>query len=903
MRNELLVMKLHIPRSQSKLVLRPRLLERLEAGAVGPATVVCAPAGYGKTTLVSEWVHQRQQPAAWLSLDAGDNDTSRFWSYLIAALQTLREGMGELALALLQSPQPPSPEAVLTAMINEIASFPQDFSLLLDDYHVIDTEPIHKAIAFLIDHLPPHMHLVITSRVDPPLQLAGLRGRGQLAEIREADPRFTSEEAANFLNEIMGLDLSDENVSALESRTEGWIAALQMAALSMQGREDVEGFVEEFTGSHRYILDYLAEEVLDHQPEEIRTFLLQTSILDRLTGPLCDAVTGLSNSQAMLDRLDQGGLFTIPLDEQRRWYRYHQLFSDFLRINLREKQAARIPEFHLRASQWYENHGWPAEAVNHALDAEDFLRAVDLVEQAAETTLWRDGQSITLLNWIDSLPKDLVLPRPGLCLLHAWARFTTGQWEAVEPLLQAVELSMGDDQDAAESERMSGEVAAIRSGIAYESGEMERSIELAQRALSLLPEDNLMLRGVVTFNLGLGYFFSGEIKAARQTYAEASAVCLKAGNQTVALLAIGCLALLEVTQGHLRKAAQHYQRARNLGPQLPTMGLACVQMGEVLRERNELEASQDVLLEGIELCKQQGGMPEYVLEGYTTLARVYLARGNVSGSKDAMHQGEQILSELLSRSGDVYSIISRALGYQVRLNVVLGDVTGAARWMEDRGLRVDGEIEQSRQDDYILMVRVLKAEGRADEAAKFLERLLAIETGERPGTATELLMLKALDMWSRDDHVEAIEVMQRAVTLAEPEGYVRLFLDEGELMRQMLQDLASRGPTDYLSRLMDAFSAEDEAMSGHTGVRSHRLLSSASSEALLDPLNDREMDVLRLVASGLSNREISDKLFISANTVKWYTRNIFGKLGVHKRAEAVARAHELSLLRPQSKNL
>ena len=897
MSSQLLVTKLYIPRSQPNLVLRPRLLERLEAGAIGPATVVCTPTGYGKTTLVSEWVHQGQRPATWLSLDGGDNDTSRFWSYFIAALQTLGAGTGESALALLQSTQPPSHEAILTTSINEITSFSEDFALVLDDYHVINVQTIHSAISFLIEHLPPHMHLVIISRLDPPLPLARLWARGQLAEIREADLRFTSAEAANFLNGMMGLAVSDESISALESRTEGWIAALQMAALSMRGREDVE----EFTGSHRYILDYLAEEVLDHQPEEIRTFLLQTSILDRLTGPLCDSVTGLTNSQAILDRLDSGGLFTLPLDEQRHWYRYHHLFSDFLYINLRERQGARIPEFHLRASQWYEDQGLLTEAIGHALDAEDFLRAVDLVEQASEGTLWRDGQATTLLNWIDSLPEDLVLSRPELCLFQAWGRFTTGQWEAVDPLLEAVELSIGDDQDAAESDRMIGEVGAIRSGISYESGEMERSIELARQALSLLPKGNLTLMGVVTFNLGLGYFFSGDVPRARQTYANASAICHAVGNQTVELLAVGCLAQLEVRQGNLRKAAEHYQHARDLGPigagpPLPTMGLACVQIGEVLRERNQLEAAQDILSEGIELCKQQGGMPECVLEGCTTLARVYLAQGNVAGSKDAMDQGAQILSELLSRSGGVYSIVSRALGYQVRLNLARGNVAGVAQWKEDSGLRLDGEIEPFRQDDYILMVRILRAHGRADQVTNLLGRLLGIDTGERPSATMELLILNALDLLLRQDQTKAADTLQRALALAEPEGYVRLFLDEGQSMVRMLRDLASRSPTGYASQLLAASISDDAVAMIDVSSSPSRRVASHGSEALLEPMNDRELDVLRLVASGLSNREISGELFISANTVKWYTRNIFGKLRVHKRAEAVARAHKLGLL-------
>ncbi len=880
----LLTTKLHVPRPRVDLVPRPRLTKQLDSGASRCLTLVSAPAGSGKTTAVSEWVRGSDLPATWLSLDEGDNDPSRFWTYFIGALQTFEGGLGESASSLLSSPQPPSTESFLTVLINEITPVGDEFAVVLEDYHAIDAEAVHEGVAFLLDHLPAQMHVVIITRADPPLPLARLRASNELVELRAADLRFTLDEAVGYLNHTMGLDLSTADVEALESRTEGWIVGLQMAALSLRGRKDIAAFIDSLSGSHRYILDYLAEEVLDRQPERLRSFLLETSILRRLSGPLCDAVTGGTDGRETLEMLESANLFVVPLDDERRWYRYHHLFAEFLLSFLQDIEANRVSELHRRASGWFADNGFAAEAVDHALAAQDFERAARLVEQSAETTLWRDSQRTTVLTWMDSLPEDVVKSRPQLSLLHAWTRFTTGQWETVEPLLEQVERALGEAEG---DEGMLGEAAVIRSGIAYESGDMEGSIELARRALHLLPEDALTVRAVAAFQLGVGRFFVGALSGASEAYTEAAAISRAAGNVTIALLAIGCQAQLEVVQGRLRAAAEAYRQARQLGtlktgPQLAPTGLACVQMGEVLRERNDLEQAERVLREGCGLCKQQGGMPEHVLQGYVSLARVLRARGDEEGAQDAMRQADQLLAELLSRPGDVRPIISQAMGYRVRWWLARDELAAADRWMEQEGLDGDVELDIARPVAHILFARALIAHRRYDDALSVVDRLLeAVEAGGPTGWLIEVLALKALATQAQGDESRATELLGRALALAEPEGYVRLFLDEGEPMRRLLQHAVTESVAqEYAGRLLAAFPAPASPGTGD----------------LLEPLNDREMAIVRFMSAGLSNRDIADELYLSVNTVKWHARNIYGKLGVGSRSMAVARARDLNLL-------
>ena len=902
MSSSLLQTKLYIPSTRSELVLRPRLIERMNEGLyqsfgleqnpfVCKLTLIAAPAGFGKTTLVSDWLRQLDLSIAWLSLDEGDSELSRFLNYTIAALQKIDAGLGQTILPLLQLSEIPAPETLITLLINDIAAKTDKIILIFDDYHVIQSLEVHKALTLLLDRLPPILHLVILSRTDPPFPLSRLRVRQQITEIRDRDLRFTEGEAAAFLNELMGLHLLPEDVATLEARTEGWIAGLQLAALSLRGREDKREFVTNFAGSHRQVIDYLSEDVLQLQDEVVQRFLLQTSILDRLSGPLCDAVTGQTNSRMMLETLEQANLFIVPLDDERHWYRYHHLFVDFLQIQLHYRQANQISELHGRAAAWYEDNNLIIEAVEHALLAEDYRRAGVLIEQTAEITLWTQGQWTTLLKWLEALPNEAIYARPALSLSYAWALFTTGQWEAVDPILPAVEQAIEVVEQRAVRENMLGEVATIRACVTYEGGDMDRCLALIHQALDLLAEDNLMTRSPAKYVQGLAYFGRGNFSAARQAYRDAITYSRQADNLSIGLMATGSLMQLTLKQGQLQQAAALYRQARLLGEQqggvvLGPTGVACVHMGEVLREWNDFETAERILAEGIELCKQQMSMPEIVLEGYISLARVRHAAGDGQGAVEALEQVEEHLAELRLRSGNVQMIISQTLANRVRLWLAQGNLTAAIYWADEQGLKTDDDLDQDHPDNYILLARVCLAQGRADEALRVLERLSdTLADGSPPRLIIEILVLQALVQHVLDDPTQATNTLAQALVLAEPEGYVRLFVDEGEPMRQLLQQVAARSVwPDYVSKLLAAFSvvAEDETQN--------------ASPPLVEPLSERELSILRLIAAGLSNREIADELYLSINTIKWYTSHIYGKLGVKKRAEAVDQAHDLGIL-------
>ncbi len=684
----LLETKLYVPRWRTGLVRRARLVERMDQGTERKLTLVSAPAGFGKSTVLAEWVAAtpaNERPAAWVSLDQSDNDPALFWAYFIAALQTVRPGVGESALSLLHSPQPPPIEAVLTTLINEInaiedrsASPPMrhrgdssrssgqaystdsghGFVVVLDDYHVIDAQPVHGVVTFLVDHLSPQMHLVIAGRADPPLPLSRLRGRGELAELRAADLRFTPEEAAAFLNEVMGLDLLTDDVAALETRTEGWIAGLQLAALSMQGREDVPGFIRAFAGNDRYIADYLVEEVLQRQPERVRSFLLQTSVLDRLSGPLCDAVTGGEDGKGMLEALERGNLFVVPLDDKRQWYRYHHLFSDVLHARMMEEQPVQVPVRHRRASEWYEHNGLPADAVRHALAGEDFERAAGLVELAAKDMLG-SSQEPTLLGWLKALPDELFHARPVLSVYYAFT-FGVGS-EAAEARMRDAERWLDATADASErpealSDEMvvvdeeafrslPGAIAVVRAYHAGALGDMPGTVKYARRALDLLPEGDHLGRGTAAAFLGIASWTSGDLEAAHRTFTDGMASFHMAGNTHWVILGTLVLADIRVTQGRLHEAVRKYEQSLQLATEQgePVWGTADVYVGlsELYRERDDLEAATQQLLRSKELG-EYAGMPENQHRWYVAMARIKEAQGDLDGSLDLLDEAERL---------------------------------------------------------------------------------------------------------------------------------------------------------------------------------------------------------------------------------------------------------------------
>ena len=911
--DQLLTTKLYVPLVKPNLVTRRRLTERLNEGAKGKLTLVSAPAGFGKTTLLGEWSLQSEVPIAWVSLDNGDNDLGRFLAYLVAALSSLRPDTAEDVLEPLHLPQPPPIESVLTALINDIATIPKDFALVLDDYHVVEARPVHDAVAFLLEHLPPQMHLIMASRTDPPLPLARLLAGGHLTKLSAADLRFTPEEAVAFLNEAMSVDLSPEDVAALEERTEGWIAGLQLAALSMQGRQDIPDFVAAFAGSNRYVLDYLAEEVLRKQTENVQTFLLETSVLDRLSGPLCDAVTGRDDGQATLEDLERANLFLVPLDDERRWYRYHHLFSGFLRERLRRGYSERIPDLHRRACGWYERNELPGEAVGHALAAGDTEWAANLVERIARTTL-RRGELNTVRRWLEALPEELVCARPRLCLSGAWYYLATGRLDEVEPYLKKVEhgldggngariavpeegsIEPGKDEDSRE---ILGEAATIRAAAVSLKGDSSRAIDLARRADALLTEGNLFLRAIIAASLGFSYRAEDDVASASRAFAEAATISRSAGSTYVALLASKHLTELLLVQGRLRAAADVCRQALDLaiesGRRLPASGVAHVGMGELLREWDELDAATNHLRQGIQLG-ERGGDVELVIDGHVALARVQQALGNEAEAAHTLQSAKRLAEK---HGTDAW--VTRVKAWQARLWVAHNDRWAAARWSEECGLSIEDELSYPRELEHITLARVLIAQDKHDEAARFLERLLkAAEMGGRWGRAIEILTLKAVVLQAQGDEPGAMAPLQRALALAEPEGYVRTFANEGSPMVYLLKRLLKsqkthsastqrRASPEYAGKLLLATLGQDASRSTGAGARER-------AELLVEPISEREVEVLRLLASGISNQEIAAKLFVSLDTVKTHLKHIYGKLGVHNRAQAVARAEELDLI-------
>ncbi|KPK05770.1 MAG: hypothetical protein AMJ56_15460 [Anaerolineae bacterium SG8_19] len=920
MSETLLRTKLYIPALRPSHIQRQQLLDKLNdrlQTADGlfnrKLTLVSAPPGFGKTTLISGWIHQLDQPAAWLSLDDSDNEPNRFIHYVIAALQEVHGQAGETAVSLLQSPQPPPFDTLLTILINDLADLNGQAILVLDDYHVIHNLDIHKAITFLLDNQPPRLHLVIIGREDPVLPLHRLRGGGQMVGIHAQDLRFTLDEATQFLNETMGLSLRPEEVAALERRTEGWVAGLQLAALSMQEMPDSAEFVAAFAGDDRYITDYLIGEVIERQSPQVQDFLLKTAIFERFCAPLCDAILGagdrglgtgkhdhMPSSRAIIERLDQRNLFIIPLDNKREWYRYHHLFADFLRARLRDRPEEDIVDLHRRAAAWYEENSLLAEAIDHALKAEDFQRAGRLIEQNALTTIFGHAQWATLFEWMEALPAEMVKGRPRLSLQYAWALFTTGHWEAAANLLEEIKPVLEAVEQTNEKERLLGELSVIAALVAYShSGDMGRCTEQARRALSLLPEDNLTLRCVALLSIGESAMVQEDAPVARQALEEAVDVALAAGNIAIALFALGDLARLEMTEGYLRRAAELYQRARPLGTVegntiLGPTGIACIQLGEVLREWNDLKKAESVLREGLALCQQLTGLPNIVLEGQVNMARVLLASGDDRLAAVTMQEAESLLANLLGQSGDVRPMITVALAGRLRYWLAQGKPDAAARWLDAKGISVEATISPGDLAYHVLLARVLVDQGRLTMAQRQLERLAKImEERESPRFSIELFILQALLYQATGDGSRAETTLMQALQLAEPEGYLRLFVDHGESIIPLLEQVAGRRSAPPNLKAILSIVREEQRVTEKPPPTAGR---SPRTFVPFEPLKDQELQILRLMAAGLSNREIADELFLSVNTIKVYASRIYGKLGVHRRGEAVARAQELDLI-------
>jgi len=946
MSSRLLATKLYVPPIRPELVPRPRLVERLKAGLRCKLTLVSAPAGFGKTTLLSECAGRCDGPVAWLSLDKGDNDPARFWAYLIAAVQTIpalrASGVGEAAQAQLRpsglksGPAPAPFETALTGLLNDIvAAGPSPFILILDDLHLIAERQIHDGLTFLLEHLPPQVHLVVSGRADPPWPLARLRARGEVAELRAQDLRFTPEEATAFLNNVMRLDLSPEDIAALDARTEGWIAGLQMVAISMQGRKRAHGpqslssFIRALTGSHRFILDYLVEEVIDQQSPDLQAFLLKTSVLDRLTAPLCDAVVGIDGSQAVLAHLEQANLFLMPLDDERRWYRYHHLFADLLKVRLEQHATPQeIASLHRQAARWYEHNDLIAEAVSHALLAGDVDQVAHLAERNALAALYQ-GQVSTVVGWLDALPGEAICSRPWLCIARAWVLASTGQWDAVAVALQGAERA-AQQALPGEAERIAAHLLALRTYATAVKGDLDGAKQLARQALERLPREDLPVRSLVTLLLGSTLRHSGELAAAARVWTEAIDASRAAGDSHGALTLLSALAAVQIEQGQLRRAAANSREALHIadeyvergGQPLPFLGPVHARLSTLYREWNDPQAAIHHARQGLALSESWGHL-EAIVTGYETLAYALQAAGDAEAALEAMDKARQVSAGLSAW----YE--TRTATDQARLWLILGDVAAAGRWSDaTAGLEAETPSGFDRLPDYLTKAWTLIARNRPDRALDLLARLSAmIDAAGAVGFLIESLLLRTMALQARGEFEWTVFPLERALSLAEPEGYVRTFVDHGQLMVEPLAAIlaeqqqgrpaaAWRIPPAYILKLLTAFDKEVEQPlpltevleipsrgqqpksknpvprpQGHAGP-----LAAGDRIVFVEPLSERELEVLQLLSTSLPTPDIAGELFISVSTVRTHIKNIYGKLNVHNRIGAVERARELGLL-------
>ena len=912
-RDVLLVTKLHVPRRRPGFVPRPRLVGRLEEGLARGLVLVCAPAGSGKTVLLADWARHGGRPVAWLSLDVGDNDPARFWRHVVAALGQARPGIAELAGPVLGPLEASSPDGLVMALINELAADPREDEVLLvlDDYHLIDSQPVHGSLLFLLEHLPPGLRMVLASRSDPPLPLARLRAGGQLAELRAAELRFTADEAAALLREAIGAELPGTAVAALTVRTEGWAAGLQLAGLSLRGQADTAGFVTAFSGSHRYVLDYLTGEVLERQNPQVREFLLETSVLERLTGELCDAVTGRAGSQAMLADIERAGLFLVPLDEVRGWWRYHHLFADLLRARLQAEQPGRVQALHRAAAAWCEEHDLADDAVRHALAAGEAAWAARLVERHVEELLGR-SEGVTLRRWLSALPAESARDRPRLCLAQAYGAAQGFQVEVLEALLddaerafalsgdEPYETSLGPPQGDSVLANVPAGIAFLRASLARLRGDAARAAGYNRQALAHLGEDDWFMRSFVHWNRAVTDWLDGRLGPAERALAE-----VLAERRAVGALFAGFLPMrvwydlgeVQRAQGNLDAALATYRQALDSfgeSSQTALTGPAHVGLAQVLYERNELTAALDHATSGVTLCRQLAFTPA-LATGMAVMARIRHAHGDAAGALEAMGEAGQA-----GLSPQVITLFNPVPSQRARLLLAQGNTAAAARWTQQRGLRPDDEPAYPQEREYLVLARVLLAQDRPGQALTLLDRLFAqATTGGRIGSVIEIRALQALAHQASRDEPAAMAALVEALTLSCPQGHVRVFADEGPPMGALLGRLvaahrakqapARRIPLSCLARLVQAF---DGKLNAAAALRPEL----GTVPGLIEPLTGRELEVLRLLAAGKSNQRIAHDLVVALDTVKKHVTHVLGKLGAANRTEAVARARDLGLI-------
>jgi LuxR family maltose regulon positive regulatory protein len=917
----LLESKWHVPGRRPGAVTRARLSQRLARGAQSRLSLVCAPAGFGKTTLLAQWLAEAidRAPAdapavAWVSLDERDNDPATFWTYVITALQNAVRNRGSAgsttgaaALGLLQPLQPP-PEEALATLLNDLQALRHEVVLVLDDYHVIDSGEIHQGLVHVLDHLPAHVHLVLASRADPPLPLSRLRARGELVEVRSADLRFTPDEAAAYLGGAMGLTLSPDDIATLADRTEGWAAALQLAGLSLQDRDDPGAVVARFAGDDRFIVDYLADEVLSLQSDEVRDFLLATSILERFSGPLCDAVTGRSGAAAQLVDLERAGLFLVPLDDRRQWWRYHHLFADVLRSHLSEQFPQRPQELHRRAAGWLAANGDVAEAVRHALAGGDLAHAADLMELSMPA-MQRERREPELAVWVRALPDELLQQRPVLALAFVGALAQASEFETLDERLTVIERAVRGENEAWPHEPPAGLIViddagfravpagieTYRAGLALAHGDVAGTIAHSRAALSLAPPEADLIRAAAGALGGLASWTAGDLSSAYAAYAESVAGLAGVGFVADVLGCTITLGDIHRTQGRLREALAVYRDALELAASStdagPMRGSADMHVGiaGVLLERDDLGGAAEELA----ICERLGeynGLPQNPYRRRVVASRLREAEGDSDAALALLDEADRVYN------GDFSPNVQPVPALRTRVRLRCGDLERAEGWALECGVCADDELSYLREYEHLTLARLLLARHQAGadpaawtQATQLLTRLLtATLEGGRRGTAIEVFVLQALSHQAGGDLPNAVAALRRAVELAESEGYVRVFAEEGPPMAALLKSLARQDSHSvYVRRLLAA------------AQRGRHI--PAQRSGLIEPLSERELDVLRLLATDLDGPDIARRLHVSLNTMRTHSRNIFRKLEVNNRRAAVSKAIELELLAPAHK--
>jgi LuxR family maltose regulon positive regulatory protein len=904
------VTKLHLPSTRSPLVQRKHLLEKLNQGFSSKLILISAAAGFGKTTILSEWVQQVKLPIAWLSLDERDNDPTRFWLYFVTALQQGVPHLGKATLAMLRSaesssaarsPEPISFEAFLTPLLNEFAQLQKNLILVLDDYHLITATVIHDALNFVLDHLPNQVHLAIATRVHPPLALAKLRVRAQLIELSADDLRFTDAEATTFLCQSLSEPLTASQIGTLQNKTEGWVAGLQLAMLSLRGTANSASLIDSFKGNQQHILDYLVEEVLERQSQSLQLFLLRTSVLEQMCSSLCEAVVGdpTMNGTTTLEQLERLNLFVVPLDGGCTWYRYHHLFMESLRHILHRTEPDRVPDYHQRAAHWYEQQGWIAEAIQHAISAQSFEYAAHLIEQEIQTGENPRFDAIVLRHALDKLPAQLTNCCPWLLVAKAWVGFTSSQFAEAIAAIQTLEQCLKQNTSTTENtEQFWGLIIALKGIQARQQGNIAESTECMEKALKLLPQDNSWLRSLILLNLGVTYFVADNYQAAKQLLPEVSRIGQVRGTADPAIAGLYLQAQFLALRGQLDEATSLCQQGLELATErhwLATYAgvLVGVALADLLREQNQLDAAAQHLTQSIDraIPNRQPGL----MMGYITLARVRQAQGDLQGAWAAIHEAERCQPWLWSTIPSIEACKARLYLAERNLEGAFpSKLCGALNaWLENSGLNIEGKLHYSATQqfpraselDYLTYARVLLADGRSKDALRLLTRIQEFaHAGGRTIRVMEALLLQALVLQAQGDLERSLNALNQALNIPRQGHYIRLFVDEGKPMAELLQRAAlKRIYPDEAKRLLRIFDLVQEK-------------SKITHQPLIEPLSDRELEVLQHLATGMSNQAIADQLFVSLAAVKWHARNIYGKLEVNNRTQAVARARELRLL-------